>query len=179
MNLFRRPWQTCRLQTILCLHLTESFLQSVATFPDVNGHTGVANVSSTFTGVIDIRLPSPITARYLKILQTGTSPATWSIAEVTVFDDKDNVLPRKGWAAQASNSVYDLPPHRVLDGSGRSIWMIGEPQRPGNLSLFFTFRGVVKGAADLMVLNYHTFNGGGISTTEHPVGYLPPVTLDY
>ncbi|GAQ79678.1 ptotein with Six-bladed beta-propeller domain [Klebsormidium nitens] len=152
---------------------------SVATYPYATAQTGTANVSASFTGLVDIKLKTPVSARYLKILQTGTSPATWSISELTVFDDKDKALRRDGWAARASNSVYDLPPRSVFDADTRSIWMLGEPQRPGNVSLFFTFRGETKGATDLVVLNYHTFNGGGISTTQHPVGWLPPVTLEF
>lgn len=83
------------------------------------------------------------TARYLKVVQTGTDSHWWSIHDVKVFtadstpwiaeplageDDFLNVLDRSGWMVTASTTA-DIS--EMLDDNLRSRWTSGEAQTPG------------------------------------------------
>ncbi|GAQ79676.1 carbohydrate binding protein [Klebsormidium nitens] len=95
LNPARRPFDYCRGSMLYALLdcvtwgnpslVPLAFL--VATYPYATAQTGTANVSASFTGLVDLKLKTQASARCLEIRQTGSSPATWSISELTVFDD--------------------------------------------------------------------------------------------
>ncbi|MGI5239733.1 glycoside hydrolase family 3 C-terminal domain-containing protein [Dactylosporangium sp. CA-139066] len=75
------------------------------------------------------------TARYLRIVQTGTASSWWSIAELNV-DTAGTVqtggpLPRTGWTATASATGGADVPARVLDGDTATRWSTGTPMANG------------------------------------------------
>lgn len=147
----------------------------------VSNGTNATVIENFYTGQVTIRLNPPVTAQYIKIINIGPAANTswWSIAEFRAFDDKNKSLGTTNWVASASTSVIDGPPQNALDGNMTSRWATGESQRPGNVTLYTTFRSAVANASDLFVLNYMTFNGQGISTTPHEKGVPPPVSTTY
>jgi len=75
------------------------------------------------------------TARYLKVVQTGSAGNWWSIAELNVYDDPnvDAPLPRDGWSATASDESpwpNDALGH-ILDGDLSSRYSSGTGQYDG------------------------------------------------
>nr|WSX75042.1 glycoside hydrolase family 3 C-terminal domain-containing protein [Streptomyces sp. NBC_00899] len=79
------------------------------------------------------------TARYVKVVQTGTSTSWWSIAELNVFTDGSTggtggtgtVLPRTGWTATGSSSGGGDVPANMLDGNTATRWSTGVPMANG------------------------------------------------
>ncbi|WP_329171415.1 glycoside hydrolase family 3 C-terminal domain-containing protein [Streptomyces sp. NBC_01477] len=81
------------------------------------------------------------TARYVKVVQTGTSTSWWSIAELNVFTDGSTgtggtggtgaVLPRTGWTATASSTGGGDVPANMLDGNAGTRWSSGVPMANG------------------------------------------------
>eukprot|EP00243_Klebsormidium_subtile_P000771 TRINITY_DN11285_c0_g1_i5.p1 TRINITY_DN11285_c0_g1~~TRINITY_DN11285_c0_g1_i5.p1 ORF type:complete len:1063 (+),score=165.00 TRINITY_DN11285_c0_g1_i5:961-4149(+) len=158
-----------------------------------------SSVSKNFTGLLDIPINPPVTARYLKVFNIGPAANTswWSIAEFRAFDTKNVSLGTANWTAQASTSNFDAPPKGALDGNLTSRWSSGEAQRPGNVSLYTVFRSTTSSAnldvaapasapaasalrsINLLTLNYMTFNGQGLSSTPHDIGAKPPVSAHY
>jgi aryl-phospho-beta-D-glucosidase BglC (GH1 family) len=68
-------------------------------------------------------------ARYLKIVQTGTSGNWWSIAELNVYGEQENS--RGGSAASASSTESGGSPGNALDGNLNTRWSIGVAQASG------------------------------------------------
>ncbi|SET21263.1 discoidin domain-containing protein [Paenibacillus sp. NFR01] len=78
-------------------------------------------------------------ARYIKVVQTGTSTSWWSIREVNVYGSgtgggTGSVLSRTGWIAASTPTSGDVPAN-LLDGSMATRWSTGTPMAPGQ---FFT-----------------------------------------
>nr|BFE58803.1 hypothetical protein GCM10020063_033290 [Dactylosporangium thailandense] len=77
-----------------------------------------------------------VTARYVRIVQTGTSTSWWSIAELNLdtsgtVPPATGVLPRTGWTATASATGGTDVPARVLDGDTGTRWSTGTPMANG------------------------------------------------
>jgi Cellulase (glycosyl hydrolase family 5)/F5/8 type C domain len=65
-------------------------------------------------------------ARYVRIVNHGTAPQWWSIAEIAVSNG--NNLDRSGWAVTASTGAS---PGNVIDGNPASRWTTGTAQASG------------------------------------------------
>jgi len=83
--------------------------------------------------VLNIALPA-LSARYIRIVQTGTAANWWSIHELSVWGTGSNPpLARTGWIATASSipidpcCTLDLPAS-ALDGNLLTRWSTGAPQ---------------------------------------------------
>jgi hypothetical protein len=71
-------------------------------------------------------------ARYLRVVQTGSATAPWSITEFNIFNDgSTGALPRGGWLASASISNGGEPAANALDGNEGTRWSTGQPQTNG------------------------------------------------
>jgi hypothetical protein len=75
------------------------------------------------------------TARYLRVVQTGTGSHWWSIHEINVYGAgiplATSNLPRTGWIASASSTCGSDVPARALDGNTTTRWSSGVPQVNG------------------------------------------------
>ncbi|PYC66368.1 glycosyl hydrolase [Streptomyces tateyamensis] len=97
---------------------------------------GSAVATGTGTGAaVTVTFPAT-TARYVKVVQTGSSSSWWSIAELNVFTDGSAggtgaVLPRTGWTATASATGGGDVPANMLDGSTSTRWSTGTPMVGG------------------------------------------------
>jgi hypothetical protein len=71
------------------------------------------------------------TARYLRIVQTGTASSWWSIHELNVYGTTtgSGILPRTGWVASASSGASSVG--SALDGVASSRWTSGATQVNG------------------------------------------------
>jgi beta-glucosidase len=104
--------------------------------------TNFGTAVATGTGAaakVTVTFPAK-TARYLKVVQTGTSTSWWSIAELNVYTDgtvggggggSGTVLPRTGWVASASATGGGDVPANVLDGNAGTRWSTGTPMVNG------------------------------------------------
>ncbi|ANS73427.1 hypothetical protein AWM70_01550 [Paenibacillus yonginensis] len=83
--------------------------------------------------VIDVSFTAQ-NARYIKIVQTGTSSSWWSIHELNVYgttaSSSDTPLARNGWTASSAPSSGDLPAS-LFDGNPATRWSTGAPMAPG------------------------------------------------
>jgi len=71
-------------------------------------------------------------ARYIRVMQTGSASASWSLAEINVYSGgTTGVLPRGGWIASASASNGGDAPANALDGNAGTRWSTGQPQTSG------------------------------------------------
>ena len=78
-----------------------------------------------------VNFPAQV-ARYLRVVQTGSAGASWSITEFNVYTGgTTGALPRGGWIASASVSNGGEPPANALDGNGGTRWSTGQPQTNG------------------------------------------------
>lgn len=68
-------------------------------------------------------------ARYLKVVQTGTSTSWWSIQELSVYGELE--LARSGWTASASATESSGSVANALDGSTSTRWSTGSAQAAG------------------------------------------------
>jgi aryl-phospho-beta-D-glucosidase BglC (GH1 family) len=68
-------------------------------------------------------------ARYVKIVQTGSSPSWWSIAELNVYGEAEQ--DRTGWTASASSTEPGGSPANALDGNAATRWSTGAAQTSG------------------------------------------------
>ncbi len=76
------------------------------------------------------------TARYIKIVQTGTLNHWWSIYEINVYGPAGPpptpvALPRAGWTATASSNPAATPVTYALDGNTSTRWATGTNQVSG------------------------------------------------
>lgn len=100
-------------------------------------------------------------ARYVRIVQTGTSTGSWSIAEFNAFSDP--VLNNAGRTATASATAAGYVPGSALDGDVNTRWTNGIPQAPGQ---WFT---VDLGATT--PVNKVLLDAGPGSAGDYPRGY--------
>ncbi|MBZ4487111.1 discoidin domain-containing protein [Microbacterium sp. cx-55] len=89
--------------------------KSVATRPGTDGVT-----TAQFT---------PQVARYVRVSQTGTAAALWSVGEINLFNDP--VLFNGTHTATASSSAPGTSPGSAIDGNIGTVWQSGVPQVPG------------------------------------------------
>jgi O-glycosyl hydrolase len=88
--------------------------------------SGVGSSQST-----TVSFPSQV-VRYLRVVQTGSASASWSLTEFNVYTGgTTGALPRGGWIASASVSNFSDPPTSALDGNVASRWSTGQPQTNG------------------------------------------------
>ncbi|WP_433066081.1 glycoside hydrolase family 3 C-terminal domain-containing protein [Dactylosporangium sp. CS-033363] len=76
------------------------------------------------------------TARYVRVVQTGTSTSWWSVAELNLdtagtVTQPTGPLSRTGWTATASATGGTDVPARVLDGDTATRWSTGTPMAGG------------------------------------------------
>jgi hypothetical protein len=89
-------------------------------------------------GVLTIVFPTQ-SARFIGIVQTGSSSNWWSIGEINVygsgttgtFTPVATALPRVGWAATASSSCGSDVPANALDDNASTRWSTGSNQTSG------------------------------------------------
>ncbi|OKP82721.1 hypothetical protein A3844_23815 [Paenibacillus helianthi] len=111
---------------------------------------------------------TPQYAQYVRVIQTGTSPDWWSIAEFHIYNEQ--MLSKSGWTATASSSdPSGNVASRGIDGSGSTWWASGAGQTNGQ------YYQVDFGRAE-------TFNrvliDAGTHTTDYPRGYQIQVSAD-
>ncbi|MEN0128906.1 MAG: glycoside hydrolase family 3 C-terminal domain-containing protein [Brevundimonas sp.] len=73
-------------------------------------------------------------ARWVKIVQTGSASSWWSIAELNLTTGTattPTVLPRQGWVASASSSGGGDVPARLIDADPATRWSSGSPMVNG------------------------------------------------
>jgi hypothetical protein len=76
------------------------------------------------------------TARFLRVVQTGSAGNWWSIHELNVFGVPPTSLtplPRTGWVASATPSSATDVPARALDGNASTRFTTGAAQANGQL----------------------------------------------
>lgn len=88
---------------------------SVASLPGVDGVTTIKF--------------APQVARYVRVSQTSTAGALWSVGELNLFNDP--VLHNGTHTATASSSAAGTSPSMILDGNVGTVWQSGVPQSPG------------------------------------------------
>jgi hypothetical protein len=115
---------------------TDDYARSADIYVSGNGSdwTKVASISGAGNPTQVATFPAQ-TARYLKVVQTGTAGSWWSIAELNVYNDPtvDAALDRTGWSATASDESpwpNDALGH-LLDGDLGSRYTSGIGQYDG------------------------------------------------
>ncbi len=94
-----------------------------------NGTTWVSVATQPGTdGVTTVKF-SPQVARYVRLSQTATASALWSVGEVSLFNDP--VLFNGPHTATASSSAGGTTASMVLDGNVSTVWQTGAAQVPG------------------------------------------------
>jgi len=80
---------------------------------------------------IAVNFPSQV-ARYIKVVQTGNAPNSWSLIEFNLYaDGTTGLLPRGTWTPTASVSNSGQPPTNALDGDSKTRWSTGQAQANG------------------------------------------------
>lgn len=117
------------------------------------------------------------TARYLRLVQTGSSSSWWSIAELNVLSAAGTTTPpagtpvalsRSGWVAAASQSSGDVPAN-AIDGNPATRFSSGSPMSNGQ-----TFT-VDLGAA--RTFDQVTMDSGG-STQDYARSFTVQIAVD-
>ncbi|MEV0616484.1 discoidin domain-containing protein [Nonomuraea sp. NPDC050404] len=86
-------------------------------------HTGAGSGTNTVTTATF----TPVTARHVRVKQTGSAGDWWSVGEFNVFNDAAS-FNRTQWTVSASQGV-DVP--LMLDGDVTTRWKSGADQVPG------------------------------------------------
>jgi hypothetical protein len=110
-------------------------------------------------------------ARYLKIIQTGTSASnSWSIHELNVYGQPTvpTAQPRVGWVATASSNSSGNTPPNALDGSTTSRWSSAGAQT----GQWFQVDMLASRAFTQLILD------AGTTTGNYPRGYKIEVSSD-
>jgi hypothetical protein len=108
--------------------------QVYASNDPLNWGTAIATGNGT-SSITQITIPQK-TARYLKIVQTGSATNWWSIAELTVYGVGPVApiavaLPRSTWSATASSTCGADTPSKALDDNAQTRWSSGLNQANG------------------------------------------------
>jgi hypothetical protein len=121
--------------------------------------------------LVSISFPSQ-TARYIKIVQTGSAGNWWSIHELNVYGTSGappTAIARTGWAATASPSSSTDVPANALDGNLSTRWSTGTPQANGQV-----FQVDMKAQQTFFQITLDA----GASTGDFPRGYQVFVSSD-
>jgi glucosylceramidase len=133
---------------------------------------GSAVATGSGTGQVVTVTFATQSARYIKVVQTGSSGSWWSMHEFNVYNSAP--LARTGWTATASSSPTDPcctgdTPGNTLDGNASTRWSTGLAQANGQW-----FR--------VDMASTKTFNqivlDSGTSTGDYPRGYQVFVSND-
>jgi hypothetical protein len=89
--------------------------------------TTVASGTGSTASVL-VEFPVQV-ARYLKVVQTGTSTSWWSIHELNVYGELEKS--RSGWTASASATESGGSAGNTLDGNYSNRWSTGAAQASG------------------------------------------------
>jgi subtilisin family serine protease len=92
---------------------------------------GAAVAKGAGTGDLVVIDFAPQTARYLRVVQTGSSSTWWSIYEINVYGPPPSpvALVRNGWSATAS--LKSSTAGSAVDGSSSTRWTTGAAQASG------------------------------------------------
>ena len=131
---------------------------------DGTGWTAVATGTGT-TALVTITLVPARTARHVRINQTATSSATWSIQEMDVTGP---TLSPQGWVATASSTNGTNAPGNAIDGTATTRWSTAS----GQTGQWFQ---VDMGTAQ--IFNQLTLNAG-TTPNNFPRGYSVSVSND-
>ncbi len=94
--------------------------------------TNWTTVASGANGNANLLIQFPVqTARYLRVVQTGTASSWWSIADLQIYGEKE--LSRTGWTASSSHSEAGSNPANALDASETTRWSSGAAQANGQI----------------------------------------------
>lgn len=94
-----------------------------------NGTSWTTVASGTGSGpAILVEFPVQV-ARYLKIVQTGTSSSWWSIHELNVYGELEKS--RSNWTTSASSTESGGSTANAVDGSYSNRWSTGAAQASG------------------------------------------------
>ncbi len=127
--------------------------------------TSIANGSGT-SALTTIRFATE-TARYLKIVQTGTGASWWSVGELNVYAVAS--LDPTGWALKASPSSTTDVVGNAIDGNIATRWTTGVAQTSGQT---FTVDMLAAKTISLITLD------DGTSAGDYPRGYQLFVSSD-
>jgi len=133
---------------------------------------GSAIATGSGTGQIVTITFATQSARYIKVVQTGSSGSWWSMHEFNVYNTV--VLSRTGWTATASSSPTDPcctgdVPANTLDGNINTRWSTGLAQTNGQW-----FQVDMTSAKTF----YQIVLDSGTSTGDYPRGYQVFVSND-
>ncbi|WP_171628640.1 discoidin domain-containing protein [Paenibacillus plantarum] len=109
------------------------------------------------------------TKQHIKIQLTGSATRGWTIANVSLFNSKNGILPTNGWTASASSTEQNGSASKALDGNLETRWSNGTAPAPGQW--FQVDMGATR-----------TFNkidmNTGPSVGDYPRGYSVSVSND-
>jgi beta-glucosidase len=153
---------------------TNDYARGYQVFVSADGtNWGAAVASGTGTAAKVTAAFTAQTARYVKLVQTGSATSWWSIAELNLYraagGSTGTVLPRTGWTASASATGGGDVPANALDGSTATRWSTGTPMVNGQS--FTVDLGSAKTFARL------TMDSAG-STNDYAQGYQVFVSAD-
>jgi RHS repeat-associated protein len=116
---------------------SNDYPRSVQVFASTDGSTWGAPIAtgSGTASLVTISVPKT-TARFLKIVQTGSGSNWWSIAELNVFgvaapQPTAVAFARSGWQATASLTCQSDVPGNAVDGNASTRWSTGTAQAAG------------------------------------------------
>lgn len=140
------------------------------------------------------------TARYIKVVQTGSASSWWSIVEFDVIStadpngggtgDEETELDRTGWTAESSVTSGDTIDN-LLDGDMTTRWSSGKPMEPGqsftvDMKTFKTFSRIVMdstGSNEDYARGYEVYVSNDGTNWSNPVatgtGDSAKVTVDF
>jgi len=72
---------------------------------------------------------APVHAQYVRIVQTGSAPEWWSIAELHLYGEP--ALDRSGVSTSASSTAPGESPANAIDADAATRWSTGAPQASG------------------------------------------------
>ncbi|MGC5170665.1 discoidin domain-containing protein [Microbacterium sp. DT81.1] len=103
--------------------------RNVTVETSMNGTTWVSVANQAgIDGVTTVRF-SPQVARYVRVNQTATAAAPWSVGEINLFFDP--VHRNTGFTAAASATAGGATASSALDDNLSTAWQSGAPQVPG------------------------------------------------
>jgi fibronectin type 3 domain-containing protein len=131
---------------------------------------GAVATGTGSSAVTTINFPQQ-TARYVRVVQTGSAGNFWSIHEFQVYGvvTPTAYLDRTGWSYSASVSSGATPPSNAGDGNSATRWSSGVAQANGQW--FQIDLGTATGVGQLVL-------DPGALTAESPVGYQVKVSAD-